>query len=190
MIEPTEDLVILVDEQDRQIGTAGKMEAHYSGMLHRAFSVFIFTRDGRLLLQQRAAHKYHSGGKWTNTCCSHPRPGEKTIDAALRRLDEEMGLNCAVIPMFSFTYKAQMEQGLIEHEFDHVYFGISDALPVINPEEVSHYRYMEIDELAVGMKVNPDDYTEWLKICFERMRTVYSRVFRGVDKGMGKIETS
>src|SRR3954468_18060458 len=130
------DDVILVDEYDNEIGTMPKMEAHLKGKLHRAFSVFIFNAEGDLLLQQRALDKYHSGGKWTNTCCSHPRPGEDTLTAANRRLREEMGMNAELSHAFSFTYQADLLDGLTENEFDHVYFGISDDAPVMNPEEV------------------------------------------------------
>jgi isopentenyl-diphosphate delta-isomerase len=173
----TDDMLILVDEQDREIGTAGKTEVHYSGQLHRAFSVFIFTGDGRLLLQRRAGNKYHSAGKWTNTCCSHPRPGEKTEDAAHRRLYEEMGLSCNLIHMFSFTYRAEMKKQIIEHEFDHVFFGVANELPMPNPEEVSAFCYQDMDELAADMQNDPDNYTEWLKICFERVLEAYIKIF-------------
>jgi isopentenyl-diphosphate delta-isomerase len=179
-----DDLVILVDEGDSEIGTAGKMAVHYSGQLHRAFSVFIFTTDGRLLLQQRALNKYHSGGKWTNTCCSHPRPGEETFAAANRRLQEEMGLTCNLVYMFNFTYRAAIEGQLIEHEFDHVYFGVSDSQPSPNPEEASAYRYIAINDLATDLQERPEQYTEWLKICFERLLEAYGKVFNFNKQGI------
>jgi len=171
-------MVILVDKHDGQIGEAEKMEVHYSGQLHRAFSIFIFTSDGRLLLQQRAENKYHSGGKWTNTCCSHPRPGEATMEAAKRRLAEEMGLTSELVHMFCFTYHAQIEQGLTEHEFDHVYFGVTDKLPSPDPLEVASYRYLPMDELITEIGERPEIYTAWLKICFEKLLEAYSRVFK------------
>ncbi len=131
-----EEQVILVDEQDNQIGLAPKMEAHIKGLLHRAFSIFIFDEKGHLLLQQRALEKYHSAGLWTNTCCSHPRNNETTIEAAQRRLQEEMGMTCRLREIFSFVYRAELENELIEHEFDHVFIGVTNDLPTINPEEV------------------------------------------------------
>ena len=117
-----------------------KMEAHQKGVLHRAFSVFVFNNAGELLLQQRADHKYHSGGLWTNTCCSHPAPGEKNADAAARRLYEEMGFNCELAHSFSFIYKAQFQNGLTEYEFDHVYIGYADSIPVLNMDEVQDWK--------------------------------------------------
>lgn len=165
--------VILVDLNDNVIGTMPKMEAHLQGKLHRAFSVFIFNTRGELLLQQRAIEKYHSGGKWTNTCCSHPRLGEETIDAANRRLLEEMGMQCDINYVFNFTYKANMMDGIFEHEYDHVFFGISDELPVIEPTEVAAYRYMSMDALKLDIDTHPERYTAWLKICFDRVMDNY-----------------
>lgn len=169
--------VILVDNNDNEIGTMPKMEAHISGVLHRAFSVFIFNTKGDLLLQQRALHKYHSGGKWTNTCCSHPRSGEENIAAANRRLLEEMGMSCDLIYGFNFLYKAHVENGLIEHEFDHVYYGITDDLPIINLTEVADYKYLNLYDLANDLKENPDHYTEWLKIAIDKVLTLYKTIF-------------
>lgn len=167
------DNVILVDSDDNQIGLMEKMEAHYKGKLHRAFSVFIFNSKGELLLQQRAFDKYHSGGKWTNTCCSHPRFSEDTLAAANRRLAEEMGMTCDLNYAFNFIYKAAVAEDIYEHEFDHVYFGISDEQPILAPEEVSDYRYMSLDELALAMERFPEHYTEWLKICFNHVFVYY-----------------
>ena len=133
--------VILVDKTDHQIGEMEKQEAHIKGLLHRAFSIFIFNSKGEVLLQQRAFHKYHSGGLWTNTCCSHPRNGETTIQAANRRLMEEMGMSCVLTEEFSFIYKAKLDNDLYEHELDHVLFGTTDLLPQINKEEVADYKY-------------------------------------------------
>ncbi|MFC3563398.1 isopentenyl-diphosphate Delta-isomerase [Pedobacter jamesrossensis] len=159
--------VILVDKNDRPTGQMEKMEAHEKGLLHRAFSVFIFNSKGELLLQQRAVNKYHSGGLWTNTCCSHPRFGEDNEGAAKRRLQEEMGMDCDLTYGFNFTYKAEFADGLIEHELDHVFFGTSDELPTINFNEVESYKYIDLKVLEEDIKTNPDLYTPWLKICLK-----------------------
>ncbi len=164
-----EEQVVLVDYQDNPLGIIDKMEAHTLGLLHRAFSVFIFNSKGELLLQQRAFGKYHSGGKWTNTCCSHPKPFEETALAAHRRLNEEMGMECELEYGFNFTYKAEFDNSLIEHEFDHVYFGTSDHLPLVNTDEVASFKYMSLEELASDLNENPDLYTPWLKICFDNI---------------------
>lgn len=171
------DHVILVDTNDREIGTMAKMEAHIEGLLHRAFSVFIFNTKGELLLQRRAFEKYHSGGKWTNTCCSHPRPGEALMDAAQRRLREEMGMQAVLQHAFSFTYQADLLDGLTENEYDHVFFGVTDQVPAVNPEEVSAYRYVDMQHLSADIDENPDDYTAWLKICFNRVAAQYPQLF-------------
>ena len=168
--------VILVDIDDNVLGTMEKMDAHVLGKLHRAFSIFIFNTSGELLLQQRALTKYHSGGKWTNTCCSHPRLGEETLDAANRRLLEEMGMKCDLQYAFNFTYKAELLDGIEEHEYDHVYFGISDELPVPDPEEVSAYKYLSMDVLSKDIEQNPNEYTEWLKICFKQVQESTKRL--------------
>jgi isopentenyl-diphosphate delta-isomerase len=164
-----EEKVVLVDKQDQQIGLMNKQEAHIKGVLHRAFSVFVFNSKNELLLQQRAHEKYHSAGLWTNTCCSHPREGESTIEAANRRLDEEMGMNCNLEKSFDFIYHAKMPNDLIEHEFDHVFFGFTDSYPQINKKEVSSYKYMYLNDLKVDISENPDIYTEWFKICFNEV---------------------
>ena len=164
-----EEKVVLVDKQDKQIGLMNKQEAHIKGVLHRAFSVFVFNSNNELLLQQRAYEKYHSAGLWTNTCCSHPREGESTIDAANRRLDEEMGMRCNLEKVFDFIYHAKMPNDLIEHEFDHVFFGFTDSYPLINKKEVSSYKYMHLNDLKVDISENPDIYTEWFKICFKEV---------------------
>ncbi|WP_432709435.1 isopentenyl-diphosphate Delta-isomerase [Pedobacter sp.] len=164
-----EDLVILVDERDNQVGTMGKLEAHLTGSLHRAFSVFIFNNQHELLLQQRAFAKYHSGGLWTNTCCSHPKPGETLSAAANRRLQEEMGMKSELVYGFPFTYEAAFTNDLIEHEYDHVFFGYSDILPVPNPEEVASYKYLSLTALEQELNVKPEAYSAWLKICFKKM---------------------
>ena len=158
--------VVLVDPEDRPLGTMEKMEAHRKGVLHRAFSVFVFNSQGELLLHRRALDKYHSGGLWTNTCCSHPRPEESVIDAAQRRLQEEMGMRCQLEPKFSFVYRADLDHGMTEHELDHVLIGYSDVPPVPNPEEVASYRYVAPKEVAADIALHPDRYTAWFKICF------------------------
>jgi len=168
--------VILVDADDNEIGTMQKMEAHVLGKLHRAFSVFIFNTKGELLLQQRAIDKYHSGGKWTNTCCSHPRMGETTLAAAHRRLKEEMGMECQLTYAFNFTYRADVMEGIYEHEYDHVYFGVTNTIPAPEPEEVSAYRYMNMKVLENELQINPELYTEWLKICFQLVKNCYKNI--------------
>lgn len=162
--------VILVNEQDEAIGAMEKMEAHEKGFLHRAFSVFVLNENNELLLQKRAVSKYHSGGLWTNTCCSHPREGENIIEAGNRRLMEEMGMTCELQPMFSFIYKAELDKGLTEHELDHVIIGRSNATPDINPEEVEDWKYIDLNNLEEDMNVNPENYTAWFKIIFDRFR--------------------
>jgi isopentenyl-diphosphate delta-isomerase len=161
--------VILVDKNDNEVGTMEKQEAHVKGLLHRAFSVFIFNDKNELLLQRRAVKKYHSGGLWTNTCCSHPRQNEKTKDAAKRRLLEEMGMRSTLIKQFDFVYKAKLDNNLYEHELDHVFFGFTNDLPIINPEEVEEYTYKTLEDIGNEMKAIPDKYTEWFKICFREV---------------------
>lgn len=161
--------LILVDEFDKELGSMEKMEAHKKGLLHRAVSVFIFNEKGKLLLQKRAPEKYHSPGLWSNTACSHPMPGEQTREAAKRRLMEEMGLSCELKHAFSFIYKVQFKNGLAEHEFDHVFIGESNETPKPKRTEVIDWAWCEADELNVLMKVNPDMFTEWFKICYERV---------------------
>jgi isopentenyl-diphosphate delta-isomerase len=161
------EYVVLVDELDNELGLMEKMEAHEKGALHRAFSVFTFNSKGELLLQRRALSKYHSAGLWTNTCCSHPRESESTIDAAHRRLQEEMGFDCELTKAFDFIYKKKMDKGLIEHELDHVFIGRYDGQPNINRDEVDEYKNMPIDELVKDIEEFPNKYTEWFKICLE-----------------------
>ncbi|WP_316811779.1 isopentenyl-diphosphate Delta-isomerase [Pedobacter heparinus] len=172
--------VILVDENDQEIGLMEKMEAHLRGRLHRAFSVFIFNTKGELLLQKRAEDKYHSAGKWTNTCCSHPRYGEQTVDAANRRLKEEMGMHCKLVYGFSFLYKATLADGISEHEYDHVFFGLSNSLPLPDPTEVASFKYVNMDLLLNDINANPEDYTAWLKICFQRVMQTYQEILDNV----------
>ncbi len=156
--------VILVDTSDLEIGRMEKLEAHQKGLLHRAFSVFVFNRSNQLLLQRRAMGKYHSEDLWTNTCCSHPEPGESITDAAKRRLMEEMGFTCELHTSFSFIYHVALDNGLEEHELDHIVFGISDETPVLNPVEASDYTWKTLDEIRIEMAEFPEKYTSWFKI--------------------------
>lgn len=156
--------VVLITEQDEPIGLMEKQEAHVAGVLHRAFSVFIFNDKGELLIQQRAFEKYHTPGKWTNTCCSHPRDGETYEEGAIRRLQEEMGFTCPIEYQFNFIYKADVGQGLTEHELDHVFKGVYNEEPVINPEEVAAYKWIDFDELQQDIQNNPEQYTPWFRI--------------------------
>jgi isopentenyl-diphosphate delta-isomerase len=159
--------VILVNENDNETGLMGKTEAHEKGVLHRAVSVFVINTDGDWLLQRRAFGKYHSAGLWTNACCSHPLPGESTMDAAKRRLSEEMGMDCELIPLFNFTYREILENGLIEHELDYVFLGISNRVPVINDSEVAEYKYFNFNELKNDIQNNPENYTVWFRKIYE-----------------------
>jgi isopentenyl-diphosphate delta-isomerase len=161
--------VILVDEQDNAIGTMGKMEVHEKAILHRAFSVFIFNDKGEMLLQKRADNKYHSAGLWTNTCCSHPRPGEDTSAAAQKRLQEEMGFNTPLTKAFSFLYKAFFDNGLTEHEYDHVFTGVYNGLIQPNTHEVSDYCYLSIEQIKSNIQTHPDHFTEWFKIALPKL---------------------
>jgi len=162
--------VILVDEKDQVIGYMEKIQAHKEALLHRAFSIFIFNSKKELLLQQRAEHKYHSGNLWTNTCCSHPRKGETIPQAADRRLEEEMGMRCSLEKVYSFIYKSPYENGLTEHELDHVLIGYSDELPKINLEEVKDYVYKDLETLAKEIEETPNLYTSWFKITFPTLQ--------------------
>jgi isopentenyl-diphosphate delta-isomerase len=161
--------VILVDKEDKPSGTAEKMEAHRKGLLHRAFSIFIFNSKGEMLLQQRAISKYHSGGLWTNTCCSHPAPGEETMTAATRRMEEEMGIAPPVEKIFDFIYQAELENGLIEHEFDHVLAGEYDGPVNVNKEEVMDYCFKPLSAIRDSLQSHPQKYTAWFRIAFPRV---------------------
>lgn len=163
-----EEQVILVNENDEQIGTMAKMEAHEKALLHRAFSVFIFNKNNELLLQQRAAKKYHSPLLWTNTCCSHQRVGETNIEAGKRRLQEEMGFTTELKNVLSFIYKAPFDNGLTEHELDHILIGNFDEDPKINAEEVQDFKWMTLEKVKADIKKQPEIYTEWFKIIFDR----------------------
>lgn len=156
--------VILVDANDRAIGTMEKMEAHRKGILHRAFSVLLFNDAGQVLLQKRSKSKYHSSGLWTNTCCSHPLPGESMEDATRRRLREEMGIDLQPTFSYSFLYKAPLDHGLIEHELDHVFVGTFNGIPNINRKEVEDWKYVDLKWLKEDILKNPSDYTVWFKL--------------------------
>jgi len=160
--------VILVDEQDTQIGTEEKLAAHQKGLLHRAFSVFVFNAEGKLLLQKRNKNKYHSGGLWTNTCCSHQSPGEETLAAAHRRLKEEMGFDCEMKVVGHLLYKTHFTNGLTEHEYDYILIGSYDG-PVehVNPEEAEDWKWMAPQEIITDMKKFPEKYSYWFKLALE-----------------------
>lgn len=162
--------VILVNEFDQPIGVLEKLEAHQKGLLHRAFSIFIFNDSNELMLQRRAFDKYHSGGLWTNTCCSHPDPNEGVLEACHRRLKEEMGFDTELEFVTSFIYRAELDQNLIEHEFDHVYIGKYRDNPVINESEVSEWKFVNLADLENDMKKHPDHYTVWFKIIFSKVK--------------------
>ena len=156
--------VILVDEEDRQIGSMEKLEAHRKGLLHRAFSILLFNVKGDVLLQKRAHHKYHSAGLWTNACCSHPLPGESMQDATRRKLSQEMGMNVLTEFAFKFVYKIKLENDLIEHEYDHVFIGRFEGDPVINRNEVEAWRVVTLDQLRLEMSEHPEQFTHWFKL--------------------------
>lgn len=162
-VDNSSDHVIVVDANDSQIGTASKLEAHRNGLRHRAISVIIGDRDGRILLHRRALGKYHSGGLWTNTCCSHPRPGEQASDAAARRLVEEMGISCPLTFLFSMPYRAEVSNGLIEDEITHVFIGRFDGAPVPDPLEVSDWCWKPFGEVEQDVDARPDIYTIWFR---------------------------
>ncbi|MBL7964526.1 MAG: isopentenyl-diphosphate Delta-isomerase [Flavobacteriales bacterium] len=165
-----EEQVVLVNDRDEAIGTMGKLRAHQEGALHRAFSVFLFDEQGRLLLQRRAPGKYHSAGLWTNTCCSHPRPDETVADAARRRLVEEMGIDTDVEHRFSFLYKASFDNGLHEHELDHVFFGSFSGEPKPTADEADAWTYLHPEALEADLSAHPERYTVWLRECWSRVR--------------------
>ena len=165
--------VILVNEEDAPIGTMEKMEAHRKALLHRAFSVFIFNSQGKMLLQQRAGDKYHSPGLWTNACCSHPRPGEDTLAAACRRLREELGFTTSLEKLFDFTYRSEFDNGLTEFEFDHVFVGHYDADIHPNAAEVSDYSYRSLEEIRESLAVHPENFTSWFHLAFPLVMDKY-----------------
>lgn len=162
------DRVILVNEKDEWQGTMEKMQAHKEGALHRAFSVFVLNEKNEMLLQRRALHKYHSPGLWSNTCCSHPMPGESTMAAAHRRLQEEMGFDCRLVAAFDFRYCSPVGNDLIENEYDHIYIGTHSNAININTEEVSEYVYMPLAEVTEKIKLEPDTFTTWFRLVMPR----------------------
>jgi len=162
--------VVLVNEKDEAVGTMEKMAAHEQAILHRAFSVFVFNNGGDILMHQRAHSKYHSGGLWTNTCCSHPRPGEEVVAAATRRLQEEMGFTTNLTKAFDFTYKAAFDNGLTEHEFDHVIIGQYDGVVNFNPNEVAAFAFMPVHELEQQILETPERFTAWFHIAYPKLK--------------------
>lgn len=164
----SKEFVILVDENNKEIGLMEKHEAHEKALLHRAFSVFVFNNRNELLLQQRSQDKYHSGGLWTNTCCSHPRASETTLDAAHRRLRDEMGFDCELTERFHFVYHATLDNGLSEHELDFVYTGIFNGTPEINTSEVQAYKWWPMEKVIADVNDNPQAYTTWFKIILDK----------------------
>ncbi|MBO9634561.1 MAG: isopentenyl-diphosphate Delta-isomerase [Chitinophagaceae bacterium] len=161
---------MLVNELDEPIGTMEKIEAHRKAVLHRAFSVFIFNSKGEMLLQQRALNKYHSAGLWTNACCSHPSPGEGTVEAAQRRLQEELGFNTSLEKIFHFTYQTAFDNGLVEHEFDHVFAGKYEQRITPNPEEVKDICYKSLEDIQQSLQTHPQKYTSWFHIAFPKVK--------------------
>ena len=174
----SEQQMILVDENDAPIGTLGKDEVHRKGLLHRAFSVFIFDTEGRMLLQQRAATKYHGALLWTNACCSHPFPGEDTLAAAQRRLREELGFSIPLQKIFCFTYRAQVENNLIEHEFDHVFVGEYEGPMQLNAAEVAGVSFKAVDEIKLALKIQPANFTTWFRLAFPAMETWWQQAYQ------------
>lgn len=174
----TEQQMILVNEHDEPIGTLGKNEVHRTGLLHRAFSVFIFDRAGRMLLQQRAKSKYHGALLWTNACCSHPFPGEEVATAAERRLQEELGFSIPLKKVFSFTYRAQVENGLIEHEFDHVFAGEYEGPMRLNKAEVADVSFKPVAEIKLALKSHPSNFTTWFRLAFPSIETWWQQAYQ------------
>ncbi|MCB0699184.1 MAG: isopentenyl-diphosphate Delta-isomerase [Chitinophagaceae bacterium] len=164
MIKNKQNYVIIVNEKDEWLGYVEKMQAHKEGLLHRAFSVFVMNNNNEILLQRRALDKYHSGGLWSNTCCSHPWVGESTMAAAHRRLVEEMGFDCELEKLFTHKYKLGMDNGLFEHEYDHVYFGVYNGDLDINKDEVAEYKFVPINELDCWLEKRPMDFTAWFRL--------------------------
>ena len=170
--------VILVNEKDEVLGTAEKMDAHQKGLLHRAFSIFVFNSRGEMLMQQRAAGKYHSGGLWTNACCSHPQSGEKTEAAAGRRLKEEMGFETPLTEIFDFIYEAKFENGLAEYEFDHVFVGEYDGTVHLNKEEAMDFCFQPMPEIRLQMEHHPEKYTAWFHIAFPKIERWWNERYK------------
>lgn len=165
----TEEMLILVDENDNPVGEGEKMDVHRRGLLHRCFSIFVFDPGGRALMQKRAATKYHSGGLWTNTCCSHPRVGEELEEAIHRRLVEEMGFDCALEKALTFIYRAELDRGLTEHEYDHLYVGTYDGPLTPSPEEADGYAWEPVASVEAEMRERPERYTVWSILALEKL---------------------
>lgn len=161
--------VVLVDLHDRSVGSIVKTEAHEQGLLHRAVSVFLFNSHGEWMLQRRASSKYHSGGLWSNACCTHPRPGESPAEAAARRLPEELGISCPLIHLFCFVYRAELDQRFTEYEYDHIFAGCTGALPLLNPQEVAEWGYFPGSLLENDLKTHPESYTVWFRQLFPKV---------------------
>jgi len=161
--------IVLVDARGQAVGSGEKLDVHHRGALHRAFSIFLFNARGEQLLQRRAHAKYHSGGLWTNACCGHPRPGEATAAAAARRLGEELGIEAPLSEAFAFTYRAELDRGLVEHEYDHVFLGRFDGEPRPDPAEVEAWRWLGADALRGELAAQPERFTAWFRICAERV---------------------
>ncbi|MEK7535609.1 MAG: isopentenyl-diphosphate Delta-isomerase [Patescibacteria group bacterium] len=161
--------VVLVDESDKEIGTEEKLAAHKKGLLHRAFSIFVINSKGEMLIQRRAMSKYHSGGLWSNACCSHPHPNEKLQEATHRRLEEEMGFDCDLKEKFSFIYKTNFENGLVEHEFLHIFIGTWDATPKVDPEEADEWAWIDMAKLQADLATHPEKYTYWFKLALPKI---------------------
>ena len=163
----TQEQVIYVDEHDREIGKGGKLEAHQKGILHRAISIFVFNAKGELMLQKRAKGKYHSAGLWSNTCCSHPRPGEDVVAAAHRRLKEEMGSDCELTNVHHLLYRTEFPNGLVEHEYDHMLIGESEVIPKLNPEEAEDWKWMSPEAIKKDIVVHPEQYSYWFLLALK-----------------------
>lgn len=173
-----EEYVILVDAKNRELGTMEKLEAHRRGSLHRAFSIFIFNHNGEMLIQQRALSKYHCGGLWTNACCSHPRPDESQERGLSRKLMQEMGFDTTLSKAFDFTYRAELDNGLIEYEFDEVFLGYYEGPIKPNPDEVKGWRYVSIDDIRGEISQNPNAFTPWFRLLFEPIIRFYGKSMR------------
>lgn len=175
--------VILVDSKDRAIGKEEKLVAHKKGKMHRAFSIFVINLKGEMLLQRRARNKYHSGGLWSNSCCGHPEPLRDTLVAAHKRLREEMGFDCVLEELFTFSYKADLDHGLREHEFDHVFLGFYDGEPILNKKEADDYKWVNVKKIDANMETNPSEYSFWFKIALDEFKKrkyfAQSNIFQG-----------
>ena len=172
----SDEMIVLVDQKDNYIGELSKIEVHKKGLLHRAVSVFIFDSSNKILLQKRCETKYHSANLWSNTAWTHPRLDEEPIEAANRRLYFEMGLNCELKHCFNFIYKVDLGNGLIEHEYDHVFIGYSDIYPSFNKNEVSEFKYMSIEDLEIDINKSPQNYTYWFKLCIPKISKFVKKI--------------